>query len=90
MAKTRNTKVPITVYFKIKDLAEQIYQLDHDEIICLFKEIDDLSNCYHTIDNDWNVLFQQWIDKRNRKKQMAELDKELEESIIAIENQEED
>ena len=69
MTKKRNTKVPITVYFKIKDLAEQIYQLDHDEIICLFKEIDDLAKDYHTIDNDWNVLFQQWIDKRMKKSQ---------------------
>ena len=67
MAKKRKTKVTITSSFTIKDLAEQIYQLDHDEIICLFKEIDDLAKDYHTIDNDWNVLFQQWIDKRSEK-----------------------
>tara|TARA_Y100001937_G_scaffold101627_1_gene139490 strand:+ start:476 stop:781 length:306 start_codon:yes stop_codon:yes gene_type:complete len=69
MTTTRKTnKVAITVCLKIKDLAEQIYDLNIDEILCLFKEVDDL----FMVNEDgfeWNEGLQEWIDKRNRKKQ---------------------
>ena len=66
MAKQRNTKVAICVSFKIKDLAQQIYDLDIDDVICLFKEVDALySDSENSMDkNDWNTHFQQWLDER--------------------------
>jgi len=68
MATTRKTKVAICVYLKIKDLAQQIYCLDTDEIICFFTELDDLFSKAHTVDrNKWNDSFEQWIKKQSEK-----------------------
>ena len=68
MAKQRNTKVAICFYLKIKDLAQQIYDLDIDDVLCLFKEVDALySDSEDT--NEWNDHFSKWIYQRDRKKQ---------------------
>ena len=66
MAKQRNTKVGICVSFKIKDLAQEIYDLDIDDVLCLFKEVDTL---YMASENGsyWNDSFQQWIDQRMKR-----------------------
>ena len=70
MTKLRNTKIPITVCFKIKDLAQQIYDLNIDEILCLFKEVDDLFNKMHLVDrNEWNDHISKWIYQRDRRNQ---------------------
>ena len=63
MAKQRNTKVGICVSFKIKDLAQQIYDLDSDDVLCLFQEVDAL---YMASEDgfDWNEGLQEWIIRR--------------------------
>ena len=66
MATTRKTKVGICVSFKIKDLAQQIYDLDSDDVLCLFKEVDDL----FMVNEDgfeWNEGLQEWINKRMKR-----------------------
>ena len=66
MAKLRNTEIPITVCFKIKDLAQQIYDLDSDDVLCLFKEVDAL---YMGSEDgfEWNEGLQEWINKRMKR-----------------------
>ena len=68
MTKTRNTEIPITVCLKIKDLAKEIYYQNIDEVLCLFKEVDALF-MGNEDGFEWNEGLQEWIDKRNRKKQ---------------------
>ena len=66
MAKLRNTEIPITVCFKIKDLAKQIYDLNIDEVLCLFQEVDEL---YRVSEDgfEWKQDLQEWINKRSEK-----------------------
>ena len=66
MAKQRNTKVAICVSLKIKDLAQQIYDLDSDDVLCLFKEVDAL---YMGSEDgfEWKQDLQEWINKRSEK-----------------------
>tara|TARA_R100000657_G_C4566380_1_gene33585 strand:- start:49 stop:477 length:429 start_codon:yes stop_codon:yes gene_type:complete len=72
MSKKQNTEVTICYNLKIKELAQQIYcNLEPDEIICLFTELNTLySDCY-VWENEWNDLFQTWLTK-NRKLNIEE------------------
>lgn len=68
LTKKKNTKVPITVCIKIKDLAELIYQLEVDEILCLFKEVDALcsdDSICPEITVEWNTAIEQWFNERS-------------------------
>ena len=79
MAKRRKTKVPITVSLKIKELAEQIYDLDIDEVICLLTELDTLySNNHGCLEGvEWNEALQVWIHKRSQKNISKEIPKRI-------------
>ena len=64
MTKRRNSKINICTSIKIKDLAQEIYYREMDEVICLLTELDTLySNNHDGV--EWNDCLQVWIDNRD-------------------------